>query len=238
MGLVTQRVTNKHCLPVYDKPMILYPINTLVDAGLTDICVVTGGRYKGHIMDLLGDGKEFGCNITYAFQYGEGGIADALNKAKPFVQDPYGSIAVILGDNVFESFDLKSIVKNFAQQSEESKAFARAMVFLKEVEDPHRFGVAIAENSYVKEIQEKPKRPKSNLAVTGLYLYDCTIWNRIEQCEPSKRGELEITDVNNSYVKQDALQYKTVDGFWSDAGTPDSLIKCSQWVRDNGKKIS
>jgi len=226
----TDRVSNKHLIPVYDKPMIMYPIKTLVDAGITDICVVTGGKFVGDILNFLGDGKEFGANIVYAFQYGERGIADALSKAHPFAKDE--NICVVLGDNIYEGFDLATSVREFDKAG--SKAGAK--IFLKEVHDPERYGVAVLnEKQEIAKIVEKPKTPESNLAVTGLYMYDQTIWDKIKNCKPSGRGELEITDVNNLYLKEQTLKWELIKGFWSDSGVPDSLVECSTWAKEQAK---
>jgi len=240
LGLITQRVTNKHCLPVYNTPMIIYPLRTLVKAGITDICIVTGGRYKGHILDLLGNGKEFGINyLTYEFQYGEGGIAEALSLCERFVESD--NCCVILGDNVFETFDLKSIVNEFDKQNEPEVAMRiktkppKANLFLTNVKDPQRFGIAEIKNNKIINIEEKPAIPKTDLAVTGLYMYDNNVFDFIREIKPSQRNELEVTDLNNLYKERGKLSYTILNTFWSDAGTPDSLLSCSEWVKEKNK---
>ena len=216
------KATNKHCLPVYDKPMIYYPLQTLTQAGINDIMIVTGGNNPGDFLKLLENGREFGAKeIHYAYQEGAGGIAQALGLAEEFAgQD---KIAVILGDNVFED-DVVSYVQGFEQQKSGAK------IFLKEVADPQRFGVAEVKDSRVINIEEKPKVPKSNYAVTGLYMYDQQVWEIIKKLKPSGRGELEITDVNNFYLAQKSMTYEIVKGFWSDAGTFDSLLRAANFL--------
>jgi glucose-1-phosphate thymidylyltransferase len=218
-------ITNKHLLPVYDKPMILYPLETLKRGGITEIMIVCGKEHAGHFMNFLGSGKEHGVKLSYALQTGAGGIADALSLAEDFADEE--KIAVILGDNIFED--------NFL---EDFKAFQNgkgAKIFIKEVSDPERFGVAEIVDSAVVGIEEKPKKPKSNLATVGLYLYDPDVFAKIKTLVPSGRGELEIADVNNLYIKEGALSYGMVKGFWSDAGTFDSLLKTSNWAsKKNG----
>ena len=230
MGIFTKRVSNKHTMPVYTNeeciPMILFPIKTLVDAGIKEICIVTGGnRHGGDIINLIGDGKEHGIEVlTYEFQYGEGGIADALKRTKNFVGED--NCCVILGDNYFENFDLKYFIQHFENSKEKLKSF----VFLKEVSDPDRFGVATHNEEKILTLEEKPKNPKSNLAVTGLYLYDKNVFNLINICKPSSRGELEITDVNKLYLEKGILGFTILKTFWSDMGTPKSMKEVHYWM--------
>ena len=220
--------TNKHLLPIFDKPMIFYPIKTLVDAGIDEILIITSGPHAGHFMSVLKNGKELGIkHLEYAYQERpNGGIADALALAEDFADGD--SIAVILGDNTTDA-DISEAAKDFK---------SGAMVFLKEVHDPKRFGVAKfdeADPSKIVEILEKPANPPSNMAVTGLYIYDNKVFEFIKGCKPSDRGELEITDVNNAYIKDSALRWAKLEGFWSDAGTFESLFKSGQhWA---GKKM-
>lgn len=218
------KITNKHLLPVYNQPMIYYPIQTLTRAGIDEIVIVTGGHYAGDFLNLLGNGKEFGLRfINYAYQEGEGGIADALRLAREFTgQD---SIVVILGDNILEK-DITPYVEKFKQQG-------GAKILLKEVPDPQRFGVAELDASgKVVNIVEKPKSPKSNLAVIGVYMYDNTVYDIIQTLKPSARGELEITDVNNAYLKQGRLTADVIDGWWTDAGTFPSLYRATRLVAE------
>lgn len=217
--------TNKHLLPVYDKPMVYYPIQTLVNAGVESILVVVGGPHCGDFIRVLQNGKDFGIkHLEYAYQNsGDGGIADALKLAKDFADND--SIAVILGDNCTD-----------ADISKEAKEFKDgALIYLKEVPDPERFGVAELDpkdNSKVVGIEEKPEKPKSNLAVTGLYLFDNNVFKHIEAVKPSERGQLEITDVNNIYIKEGNMRWANLNGFWSDAGTFESLYRTNvYWAR-------
>ena len=217
-------VTNKHLLPIYNKPMIFYPIETLVNAGITDILIVTGGPHVGQFLGVLKNGKELGIrHLEYAYQEApDGGIADALALAEDFADG--GSIAVILGDNPTDA-DISGAVKDFSEG---------AFVFLKQVSDPERFGVAELDPDdagRVISIVEKPKNPKSNYAVTGLYLYDHQVFEFIRQCEPgyAGRGELEITQVNNFYLRAGKLRWKPLEGFWSDAGTFESLYNANKY---------
>ena len=220
------KVTNKHLLPVYDKPMIYYPIMTLVNSGIEDILIVTGGNHAGEFLRLLGNGKEFGLkDISYTFQEGEGGIADALKLAEHFAKDE--RVFVILGDNIIKD-NVKEHVNDFMKQP------AGAKVFLKEVPDPERFGVAEIENGNIISIEEKPKNPKSNLAVCGLYMYDNEVFDIARNLRPSNRGELEITDVNNEYIRRGNMTYSILKGWWTDAGTFESLFKASCLIA--GKK--
>jgi glucose-1-phosphate thymidylyltransferase len=221
------KVTNKHLLPVYNKPMIYYPLKTLVKAGLEDIMIVTGGNHAGDFLRLLGNGKEFGLkDISYTYQEGEGGIADALRLAENFIDRD--KIVVMLGDNIIED-DITDAVKEFETQKEGAK------IFLKEVSDPERFGVAEIKDGKVINIEEKPKKPASNYAVTGLYMYNSDVFEIIETLKPSDRGELEITDVNNEYIRRGAMAYSILKGWWSDAGTFESLFKASCLVREKLK---
>ena len=217
------KVTNKHLLPVHDKPMIYYPIQTLVSGGIKDILLVTGGNSAGDFLRLLGNGKEFGLrSINYAYQEGEGGIAHALGLAEQFAEGE--KIAVILGDNIVEDN-----IRPYVQKFEKQKGGARLL--LKKVPDPERFGVAEFEGNKVVKIIEKPKNPKSSYAVIGIYMYDENIFKVIRTLKPSKRGELEITDVNNAYLRQGRLGYDILKGFWSDAGTFESLSRASYLVK-------
>lgn len=223
--------TNKHLLPVFDKPMIYYPIQTLVQAGITDILIVVGGPHAGDFIRVLQNGKDFGIrHLEYAYQNsGDGGIADALKLAEDFADD--SPITVILGDNCTDT-NLTNEVKNFKEG---------AVIFLKDVEDPERFGIAELDQedqSKVIGIEEKPKNPKSNKAVTGVYIYDPKVFSHIKNIKPSARGQLEITDVNNLYIKEGMLKWADLSGFWSDAGTFDSLYRTGvYWARKRlGKK--
>jgi glucose-1-phosphate thymidylyltransferase len=211
------KITNKHLLPVYNRPMIYYPIQTLVDAGITEILIVTGGKKAGDFLELLGNGKEFGLkHLDYMYQEGEGGIAAALSLAEYFVEDD--AVCVILGDNVYE----KSVRQSAAEFSRRGHG---AKIHLKRVENPQRFGVPIIDGDRILKIEEKPDVPKSEYAVTGLYMYDHTVFDIIKTLKPSGRGELEITDVNNAYIDRNEMTYAIVDGWWSDAGTFDSLLR-------------
>jgi glucose-1-phosphate thymidylyltransferase len=219
------KVTNKHLLPVYDKPMIYYPLKTLVGAGLSDIMIVTGGNNAGDFLRLLGNGREFGLkDISYTYQEGEGGIADALKLAEDFADND--KIAVMLGDNVIES-DITGAVKEFNRQEKGAK------IFLKEVDDPERFGVAEIKDGRVINIAEKPEKPVSRYAVVGIYMYDNDVFKIIRSLKPSDRGELEITDVNNEYIKRGTMAYSILEGWWTDAGTSfESLFRASSLVRE------
>ena len=220
--LPATKVVNKHLLNVWDRPMIYYPIQTLVKAGIKEILIVTGGNSPGDFLKLLGNGKEFGLKeIHYTYQEGSGGIAEALGLAEDFADA--GPVAVILGDNIFED-NIRSAVKDFEKQ------IMGAKFFLKKVSDPERFGVAEIKGKNIIKIKEKPKNPKSNYAVTGLYMYDHQVFDIVKTLKPSKRGELEITDVNNFYIKQQTATFETVKGFWSDAGTFESLLRSSNLV--------
>jgi glucose-1-phosphate thymidylyltransferase len=216
------KVTNKHLLPIYNKPMIYYPIEMMVDAGIRDILIVTGGKNAGEFLRLLGNGKEFGLNhINYTYQEGEGGIAAALSLAEFFAdQNP---ICVILGDNIVEG-SISPYVENFKRQG------SGARILLKEVSDPQRFGVPEIDGGKIVRIDEKPARPASKYAVTGIYMYDSGVFDFIKTLKPSGRGELEITDVNNCYINMGKMQYDILEGWWTDAGTFDSLLRASNLV--------
>ena len=214
------KVTNKHLLPVGNQPMIFYPVQKLIQAGITDILIVTGVEHLGDVVSLLGSGKDFQCQFTYRVQDEAGGIAQALLLAEDFTQG--GAMTVILGDNIFQS-SLKDAVQSFT---------SGAHVLLKEVPDPDRFGVATVENGQVTSIIEKPIDPQSNLAVTGIYLYDHQVFDIIRSCKPSGRGELEISDVNANYLSKSQVTFSILDGWWSDAGTFSSLAKASDLVKN------
>lgn len=219
-------VTNKHLLPVHDKPMIYYPLQTLINAGIKDILVVAGGHFAGDFLRLLGNGERFGLkHVNYSYQEGEGGIADALSLAEYFANGE--PICVILGDNLIEGNILKS-ANAFRQQGR------GARILLKEVDDAQRFGVAEVSGNKITRIVEKPKQPKSNLAVTGIYFYDSQVFEFIKGLSPSERGELEITDVNNLYLDQASLEYDVLEGWWTDAGTFDSLRRATNLVAESG----
>lgn len=220
------KITNKHLLPVYNKPMIFYPLEALVKAGITDIMIVTGGNYAGDFLRLLGNGKEFGLkHLNYAYQEGEGGIAHALSLAEYFADGE--KICVILGDNIIEK-NIVNAVRNFERQEKGAK------ILLKEVPDPERFGVAEFEDGKLVRIVEKPKKPKSNLAVIGIYMYDSKVFDIIRTLKPSERGELEITDVNNAYIREGLMTYEMLDGWWTDAGTFESLLRANILVSQTG----
>ena len=225
------RVTNKHLLPVYDKPMVYYPIQTLVNAGIKEILLVTGGKNAGDFLRLLGNGRDFGLkHLNYTYQEGEGGIAEALGLAEDFADGH--PICVILGDNIVE-MNICGAVDAFRRQK------CGAKILLKEVSDAERFGVAEIRGDYVVGIEEKPRIPKSNYAVIGVYLYDATVFEKIKRLKPSGRGELEITDVNNFYVQEGTLTYEILDGWWTDAGTFESLLRANNLVAQSGaNKIS
>jgi glucose-1-phosphate thymidylyltransferase len=217
------KVTNKHLLPVYDKPMIFYPIQTLVNAGIKEIMIVSGRGHAGHFLELLGSGADIGVKFTYEIQEEAGGIAQALALAERFADED--DVAVILGDNIFQD-NIKEDVSNFA---------GGAKIFLKEVSDAHRFGVAELKGDRVIGIQEKPREPKSNFAVTGLYIYSNNVFNVVKALKPSARGELEITDVNNYFVNNGTMEYRILDGFWSDAGTFESLLRAGVLIQSHCK---
>ena len=220
------KVTNKHLLPVYDKPMIYYPIQTLVNAGIDDILVVTGGNNAGDFLKLLGNGKDFQLkHVNYTYQEGEGGIAAALSLAEFFADDE--SICVALGDNIIEK-NIISAVAAFKKQKNGAK------ILLKEVPDPQRLGVPEIHGDRIIGIEEKPKNPKSRYAVTGIYMYDNTVFDIIKPLKPSKRGELEITDVNNVYIERGNMTYEILEGWWTDAGTFESLLSAGNMVAKTG----
>jgi len=216
------KVTNKHLLPIYDKPMIYYPIETLLKAGIRDIMIVTGGNSAGDFLRLLGNGSEFGLkDIYYTYQEGEGGIADALKLCEHFAEGR--RIVVILGDNILED-DITPYVRKFEHQD------SGARILLKEVDDPQRFGVPELDGERIVRIEEKPAQPKSSYAVTGVYMYDRRVFDFIKRLKPSGRGELEITDVNNYYIKEGDLYYDILEGWWTDAGQFESLFRANQLV--------
>lgn len=240
------KITNKHLLPIYNKPMIYYPIQTLVDAGVKDILIVTGGNNAGDFLRLLGNGQQFGLkHINYTYQEGEGGIAEALGLAKHFADND--KIVVILGDNIVER-SIKKAVDDFKKQP------CGAKILIKKVSDPERFGVVEISakgavpagrqgsasggdnKKRIKSIVEKPKKAKSDYIVTGIYMYDSRVFEIIKTLKPSRRGELEITDVNNAYLKDKELTYNVLDGWWTDSGTFDSLIKANNLVANKKKK--
>lgn len=216
------KVTNKHLLPVYDNPMIFFPLQTLKKAGITKIMIVTGIESAGDFMKLLGSGKDFGCDFTYKIQDEAGGIAQALGLAEEFIGKE--KFVVILGDNIIED-DISEAVNNFEKSSDE------AMIFLKRVDDANRFGVAELSGDRIVRIDEKPKEPKSSYAVTGIYMYNQSVFSVIKTLKPSGRGELEITDVNNSYIRRGTLKWTEFKGSWSDAGTFPSLHRASEIVK-------
>ena len=222
------KVTNKHLMPIYDKPMIYYPIQTLVAAGIDEIMVVTGGRSSGDFLRLLGNGKDFGLkHLNYAYQDGEGGIADALSLAEHFADgDP---ICVILGDNIIEK-DIRKTADAFRKQGRGAK------ILLKEVQDAERFGVAEMVGDKIVGIEEKPAKPKSNYAVTGIYMYDGTVFDKVNKLVPSDRNELEITDVNNFYIQEGTMTYDFLEGWWTDAGTFESLLRAANLVAQTQQK--
>jgi len=220
------RVTNKHLLPVYDRPMIYYPIQTLVNAGIKDILLVTGGNHAGNFLQLLGNGSEFGLkHLNYTYQKGEGGIADALRLAEHFADGE--KIVVVLGDNVIEK-NINRAVATFERQARGCR------IFLKEVEDPQRFGCPVLDGTRVLAIEEKPKDPRSPYAVTGIYMYDNRVFDIIRTLKPSDRGELEITDVNNVYIREGTMTCEILEGWWTDAGTFESLLRASTLVAQGG----
>ncbi len=220
------KVTNKHLLPVYDKPMIYYPIQTLINAGIDDILIVTGGNNAGDFLKLLGNGKEFGLkHMNYTYQEGEGGIAEALRLAEFFASGE--KICVVLGDNIIEK-NIRKAVENFRKQERGAK------ILLKEVSDPQRFGVAELKGDRIAGIEEKPKEPKSGYAVIGIYLFDQQVFDTIKTLKPSDRGELEITDVNNQYIEKGLMTWDILEGWWTDAGTFESLLRANQLVAQTG----
>jgi glucose-1-phosphate thymidylyltransferase len=223
------KITNKHLLPVYDRPMIYYPIQAMVNAGITDIMIVTGGRKSGDFLSLLGNGSDFGLkHLNYTYQQGEGGIAEALGLAEHWASGD--SVCVILGDNIIQ-YNVAKAVADFRKQGRGAK------IILKEVHDPERFGVAEVAGGRVLGIVEKPKEPKSNLAVIGIYLYDPRVFQIIKTLKPSERGELEITDVNNWFIKDGSMSYEVLNGWWTDAGTFESLHRASTLVKEGGANL-
>ncbi|MGQ0810047.1 MAG: sugar phosphate nucleotidyltransferase [Nitrospiraceae bacterium] len=220
------KVTNKHLLPVYDRPMIYYPIQALVNAGIREILLVTGGNSAGDFLKLLGNGKEFGLkHLHYTYQEGEGGIADALRLAEHFAESQ--PVCVVLGDNIIEG-NIARAAQAFREQKHGAK------ILLKEVKDPQRFGVPVLDGKRVMKIEEKPKQPRSSYAVTGLYFYDARVFSIIKTLKPSDRGELEITDVNNAYIDAGELTWDVLEGWWTDAGTIESLLQANQLVAGTG----
>jgi len=222
-------ITNKHLLPVYNKPMILYPLNTLIRSGLRDIMIVCGREYAGDFMNFLGSGKNHGVRMSYALQdKDDGGVADALRCAEDFADGE--SVAVILGDNIFEQ-DFAKAVKSFSKG---------ALGFFKQVPDPERSGVAVfsADGKKIIKIEEKPKKPKSNYIQTGFYIFDSRVFDIIKTLKLSTRGQYEISDIPNDYIKHDEFDFEFVKGFWSDAGTFWSLFHASQWAQQKNQKLN
>jgi glucose-1-phosphate thymidylyltransferase len=221
------KITNKHLLPIYDKPMIYYPIQTLVEAGINEILLVTGGRNSGDFLRLLANGKQFGAHLSYTYQEGEGGIADALSLAEHFAHGD--SICVILGDNLIEG-SIRQAVDDFRKQDKGAK------ILLKEVPDAERFGVAELRGDRIVGIEEKPRQPKSQFAVTGIYMFDASVFDKIKTLVPSGRGELEITDVNNAYIGEGSMSFSYLEGWWTDAGTFDSLLRAANLVAETAQR--
>jgi len=220
------KVTNKHLLPVYNEPMIYYPIRILVNAGIEEILIVTGGNNAGDFLCLLENGKDFGLkHINYTYQKGEGGIAAALSLAEHFADRD--KIAVVLGDNIIEG-NIRAAAEEFRKQKD------GARILLKEVSDPQRFGVPVFEGEKIVRVEEKPANPASNYAVIGIYMYDYRVFEFIKSLKPSQRGELEITDVNNFYIREGKMQWNLLDGWWSDAGTLESLQSAGNMVAKTG----
>ena len=220
------KITNKHLLPVHDQPMIYYPIKTLINAGIKDIMIVTGGNSAGDFLRLLGNGKDFGLkHLNYTYQEGEGGIADALSLVQHFADDE--PICVVLGDNIIEG-NIRAAADAYTQQGTGAK------ILLKKVHDPQRFGVPELDGDKVVQIEEKPSDPKSDFAVIGIYFYDHTVFDVIKTLVPSGRGELEITDVNNHYISRGEMTWDELAGWWTDAGTFDSLLRASNLVNETG----
>jgi len=220
------KITNKHLLAVYDRPMVHYPLHCLVNAGIREVLLVTGGSFAGHFLQLLGNGKDLGLKeLHYTYQEGEGGIADALRLAEDFADG--GKLAVILGDNIIERH-IRDAARAYAEQEQ------GARILLKEVPDPERFGVPVFADGRIVRIEEKPQNPQSSYAVTGIYFYDQQVFDMIRNLEPSARGELEISDVNNMYLDRDQLQWSELQGWWTDAGTFPSLLRASNLVAESG----
>lgn len=219
-------VTNKHLLPVYNQPMIYYPIQTLVNAGINDIMIVTGGNSAGDFLKLLGNGKTFGLkHLNYTYQEGEGGIAAALSLVEHFADD--GPICVVLGDNIIQG-NIRAAADAYREQPTGAK------ILLKRVPDPQRFGVPQLDGRRIVKIDEKPAEPKSEYAVIGIYLYDGRVFDIIRTLKPSGRGELEITDVNNAYIERGEMTWDELEGWWTDAGTFESLLRATNLVAENG----
>jgi len=224
------KITNKHLLPVHDKPMIFYPLQTLINAGIDDILIVTGGNHAGDFLRLLGNGRDFGLkHLNYTYQEGEGGIAEALALAEHF--SDHQKMVVILGDNVVEG-NITRAVEDFGGQEKGAK------ILLKEVPDPQRFGVPEIVDGEILGIEEKPKVPKSRYAVIGIYMYDGRVFDIIRTLKPSGRGELEITDVSNAYIREGKMTHDILEGWWSDAGTFESLLRTSNLVAEGGANKS
>lgn len=220
------KVTNKHLLPVYDQPMIYYPIKTLINAGIDEIMVVTGGNSAGDFLKLLGNGKDFGLkHLNYTYQEGEGGIADALSLVEHFADEK--PVCVVLGDNIIEG-NIREAAQAFRHQGKGAK------ILLKKVHDPNRFGVPELDGDKVINIEEKPETPKSDYAVIGIYFYDAAVFDIIKTLKPSDRGELEITDVNNHYINCGEMSWNELDGWWTDAGTFESLLSATNLVAESG----
>lgn len=220
------KVTNKHLLPVYNQPMIYYPIQTLINAGIDDIMIVTGGNSAGDFLKLLGNGKSFGLkHLNYTYQEGEGGIADALSLVEHFADDE--PVCVVLGDNIIEG-NIRQAAADYEKQG------AGAKILLKKVHDPNRFGVPELGGERVLRIEEKPENPKSDFAVIGVYFYDAAVFDIIKTLKPSGRGELEITDVNNHYIDRDEMTWNELNGWWTDAGTFESLLHATNLVAETG----
>lgn len=219
-------VTNKHLLPVYNQPMIYYPIQTLVNAGITDIMIVTGGNSAGDFLKLLGNGKAFGLkHLNYTYQEGEGGIAEALSLVEHFTAGD--SLCVVLGDNIIQG-NIRTAVSAYQKQGKGAK------IILKKVPDPQRFGVPLLDGPRVLRIEEKPETPQSDYAVIGIYMYDSRVYDIIRTLRPSGRGELEITDVNNAYIERNEMTWDELEGWWTDAGTFESLLLASNLVAETG----
>jgi glucose-1-phosphate thymidylyltransferase len=219
-------VTNKHLLPVYDKPMIYYPVQTLINAGIRDIMIVTGGNSAGDFLKLLKNGKDFGLkHLNYTYQEGEGGIAAALSLCEDFADSE--PVCIVLGDNIIEG-NISRAVRAYGEQG------GGAKILLKKVSDPQRFGVPELEGTRVRRIEEKPEKPKSDYAVIGIYMYDAEVFEIIKTLKPSGRGELEITDVNNAYIERGTMTWNELEGWWTDAGTFESLLHASKLVAETG----
>jgi len=221
------KIFNKHVFPIYDKPMICYPLDTLVKAGIKNIRIVLAKNFSGPFLDFLGDGRDFEAQLSYTIQGQAGGIADALSLVEDFANGE--KIVVILGDNIFED-NIRKYVNLFEKHKNGAK------LFLSKVSEPERFGVPVFKNKQIITIEEKPKRPQSQFAVTGLYMYDTKVFDIIRELKPSTRGELEITDVNNVFITQGLASYEILPGFWDDAGTFDSIYRCTEFLRNKANK--